>query len=75
MPTPRSAARRRAAPDRAPRAPRERTQGAERRIALSPLERDLLQRACARYRSALPSYLASARTDLRLLAQVLRKLR
>jgi hypothetical protein len=72
--TPRSAARTRVAPGRARHTPAPKG-GAERKFALSPLERELLLRACARYRSSLPSYLASSREELRILARILRKLR
>ncbi len=73
-----TSSQRRGAPERGARGRARRTSrpasGAERKLALSPLERELLLRACARYRSALPSYRASTREELRLLARVLRKL-
>jgi hypothetical protein len=47
---------------------------AERTVALSAEERALLLRACARYRGTLPTYLASARSELRALARLERKL-
>jgi hypothetical protein len=47
---------------------------AARQVALSADERALLLRACARYRGTLPSYLASARSELRALARLERKL-
>ena len=75
MVTPRSAAARRATPGRTRRARAAPSSAAERRVALSTAERALLLRACARYRSALPSYLASARSELKVLVRLLRKLR
>jgi hypothetical protein len=71
----RTAPRRRAAVSgRARRALPARGGAAERRIALSAEERAVLVRACVRYRTGLPTYLASVRSEFRVLARVLRKL-
>lgn len=45
-----------------------------RTLRVSAEERELLRRACAYYRSSVPSYLASRQEEVRLLERLLRQL-